>query len=119
MIDRWTGSAHVAFCTLDRKLLFQRVGIRTGPRLRVSPSTQISAEGVLMAKNYRRDALDDLDATEYGFGLEARRLRLFPWLDGLARYEIAREDAEAPDRSFTEHKVQEPADRRAVSHVEL
>jgi len=99
-------SAHFEFYTLDRKSLFRRMGVRTGPRLMISPSTQVSADGLLMAKDYRRESLDDLDATEYGFGLEVKRSRLFPWLDGSARYEIAREDADAPDRSFTEHKLQ-------------
>jgi tetratricopeptide (TPR) repeat protein len=103
---RWKSSAHFELYTLDQKSLFRRLGVRTGPRLRISPSTHVSADGLLMAKDYRREVLDDLDATEYGFGLEVRRLRLFSRLDGLARYEFAREDAEAPDRSFTEHKFQ-------------
>jgi tetratricopeptide (TPR) repeat protein len=102
----WKSSAHMEFYTLDRKSLLRRMGIRTGPRLRLSPSTQVSAHGVLMAKDYRRDLLDDLDATEYGLGLEVRAFRLLRRLNGLARYELAREDADAPDRSFTEHKLQ-------------
>lgn len=98
-------SGHGDLFYLDRESLFQRVGARAGARFEPSDDVSVVAGGLYFAKDFRQEALDDLDGAEKELFVEVRLKQVTPWLQAGLRYQLHLEDAEAGDRSYLEHRL--------------
>jgi tetratricopeptide (TPR) repeat protein len=98
-------SGHGEVFYLDRESFFRRAGVKGGLRYSPSQWVKVSVGGSYLAKDFRQEALQDLDASEEAGFLELELKRINPWLQALLRYELHYEHADAPDRAHLEHRV--------------